>query len=553
MHRVLVPLVLAAPVLAQSEELTSGRPQPPEQACYDVEHYGLDVRVDPARETIEGSVSMLATLLAETDALVVDLDDRLEVKGVTLGPVGDDAGVPVEFRHENGEIRVETGEPGEALAPGERFVLRVEYGGSPRVAPNPPWEGGIQWEETPSGAPWIATSNQMQGADLWWPCKDQPDDEPEGMSISVTVPAPLVCASNGRLVAVEEEEEGWLTYRWSVTTPINVYGVALNIGPYVTISRDYESVAGDVFPVTYWVLPENLEKGKVLFEDILRQVRFFEETFGPYPFRADKYGVVETPHLGMEHQSIIAYGNEYSGNPWGQQRGFDFLHHHEMAHEWWANLVTCRNWKDFWIHEGFATYAQALYVEELHGAEAYRETLVDYRSTLKNEGPVAPREASSTADIYFGPSGGDIYYKGSWILHTLRWVVGDETFFPALRRMAYPDPALEKTTDGSACRFTDTEEIRAIAEEVTGVELGWFFEVYLRQPELPTLEVNLDEGELRLEWKVPNGLPFPMPVEVEVDGELRRVEMEDGRAAVPVGGAGDVRVDPRNRVLMELG
>ena len=538
---------VSTPAAAQSvEPLSSGRPMPPEQACFDVLSYRLDVRVDPAARSILGRVIVRARLLEASDAVALDLDQRLTVREVRFGE-GDPNSVRADYVHENGEIRIAAKPHFERLGvgPGDVFEMSVDYGGVPRVAPRPPWDGGFVWETTADGSPWIATANQMQGADLWWPCKDQPSDEPAEMDIFVTVPKPLVCASNGRLVSTEETEDGELVYHWHVSTPINVYGVALNIAPYRTISTNYESVAGDVFPITYWVLPENYEKGKVLFEDIVKTTRFLEETFGPYPFRKDKYGVAETPHLGMEHQSIIAYGNDYRGNRWG----FDSLHHHEMSHEWWANLVTCRNWKDFWIHEGFGTYAQALYVEKLHGAQAYRETLLDYRGTLNNLSPVAPREAKTTIDVYFAPGGGDIYNKGSWILHTLRWLLGDEDFFVALRRMAYPAPELEARTDGSACRFTDTEEIRAIAEKHSGRDLAWFFEVYLRQPALPRLEVDRSDGRLRLTWHAPNGLPFPMPVEVRIDGELRRVELPGGEAELEVGDSSDVVVDPNSWLL----
>ncbi len=542
---------LAASVSAQSDpSLTSGRPVPPEQACYDVLSYRLDVRVDPEAQSILGRVVMRARLLAPSDVIALDLDGRMEVRDVLFGD-GDPELVGADFTHTDGEIRVQakTHFEREGIEPGDEFEVAVAYGGAPRVAPRAPWDGGFVWETTADGSPWIATANQMQGADLWWPCKDQPDDEPAEMDIFVTVPKPLVCASNGKLVSTTENAAGELVYHWHVSTPINAYGVALNIAPYRTITRDYTSVAGDTFPITYWVLPENYEQGLVLFEDIVKTTRFFEETFGPYPFRADKYGVAETPHLGMEHQSIIAYGNDYRGNPWGQQRGFDFLHHHEMAHEWWANLVTCANWKDFWIHEGFGTYAQALYVEKLHGAQAYRETLLDYRGTLANQAAVAPREAMSTTDVYFAPGGGDIYNKGSWILHTLRWVMGDEAFFVALRRMAYPDEALEATTDGSACRFADTEEIRSIAEKYAGENLAWFFEVYLRQPALPRLEVEREGDTLRLSWAVPDGLPFPMPVEVRIGDELRRIELPDGSVELEIDAGTEVTVDPNSWLL----
>ena len=534
---------LAAP--SEEPELTSGRPLPKEQACFDVLHYDLSVRVDPKERSIRGIVIVRARVLAPSDAIVLDLDRRLKVERVRAGEE------ELAFQRKEDEIRIESNRL--FREQGGEFEVEVSYGGKPREAPFAPWDGGFVWAETKSGAPWIATANQMQGADLWWPCKDQPDDEPDSMDIHVSVPKPLVDASNGRLVGIREEEDGWRTFDWHVSTPINAYGVALNIAPYETITREITSVAGDAFPVTYWVLPENLEKGKLLFEDILRQMRVLEGLYGPYPFRRDKYGVAETPHLGMEHQSIIAYGNQYKGNPWGEDYGCDMLHLHEFAHEWWANLVTARNWNDFWIHEGFASHAQALYVEKLLGPEAYFREMAAMRRRITNQAAVAPREPRSTAQMYFGDTpgspGGDIYFKGGWILHTLRWLLGDEDFFVALKRMAYPDPALEKTNDGSACRFATTDEIRAIAEEVSGRELDWFFEVYLRQPELPRLETRVERGELRLEWKA-GERTFPMPVEVQIGSALARVECPEGKGSVALGKQ-DHAVDPRGWLLRE--
>lgn len=535
---------------AVAERNTSGLPLSDEQAAYDVLYYDLSLRVDPDQKSIEGRLVMRARLLQALEALLLDLDSSLEVRAVEL------AGQAADWKREGGRIRIAGAE--RLAGVGTEVEVAVDYAGQPRVAPNPPWDGGFTWAQTSSGKPWIATSCQGEGADLWWPCKDQPSDEPDSMDLRITVPEPLVVASNGRLVSVTPAGRGWRTYHWHVSTPINNYGVALNIAPYVTIEKDYESVAGDVFPVTYWVLPENEKRGRELFAEMLEHLRFFEQVFGPYPFRADKYGVAETPHLGMEHQSIIAYGNEYKGNPWGKQRGFDFLLHHETSHEWWANLVTARDWNDFWIHEGFGTYAQALYVEKLHGWEAYLEQMASDARRIQNRGTVAPRESRSTKEMYFSSGrpdapDADIYFKGSWILHTLRWLVEDEAFFRALRRMAYPDPALEKTTDGSACRFTSTDEILALAEEHTGHELDWFFEVYLRQPELPRLVAEVQGEELHLEWRVPGERPFPMPVPVRVGKELMRVELLDGKASVPLGRNRDYAVDPENRILKAQG
>jgi aminopeptidase N len=527
------------------EDLTSGRPIPPEQACYDVQHYDIAVSVDPERRSIQGRVRATLHMLAASRALVFDLDERLKVSALALEPDS-----RARFEQRRGEVVVRLDEE---LEEGARPTVVIEYGGVPREAPRPPWDGGFVWSRTPSGAHWIATANQMQGADLWWPCKDQPNDEAQSVDVHVRVPKPLVCASNGRLERVEEEA-GTRTFHWRVSTPINSYGIALNIAPYETITREHRSVSGEAFPVTYWVLPENRAKGLVLFEDILRQMRALEELFGPYPFRADKYGVAETPHLGMEHQSIIAYGNGYRNDLWGEDRGYDELHLHEFAHEWWANLVTAESWSDFWIHEGFASYAQALYAERVGGQRAYFAEMRE-QMHFANQAAIAPRERKSTAEMYFGDRqgspGGDIYAKGAWVLHTLRWLMTDEAFFPALRRMAYPDPALEKTTDGSACRFATTDEILRTSEESSGMELDWFFEVYLRQPRLPALSAKARGGALVLEWTSPTGEPFPMPVEVTLGGEHVRVPCPGGKGRLEFGGRSDWAVDPRDRVLRE--
>jgi aminopeptidase N len=557
---ILVLALAAALAPPQDPKLDSGKPLPLEQACYDVRRYELRVRVDPQKRSVQGECRIHGRMRQGSPAVFVDLDSRLEVAQVlALQPGLAYSEAPrAEFRRVAGGLRIES--PLFAAEAGE-FIVEIDYRGTPREAPNPPWDGGFTWSSTKSGAPWIATSNQMQGGDLWWPCKDQPDDEPdEGMSISITVPKPLVAASNGHLVSTQEKEPGWLTYDWQVTTPINAYGVALNIAPYATITREYTSLAGDAFPVTYWVLPENLAQGKVLFDDILKQMRGLEELFGPYPFRGDKYGVAETPHLGMEHQSIIAYGNEYRGNPWGNDHGLDFLHLHEFAHEWWANLVTARNWNDFWIHEGFATYAEALYTEKVAGKAGYLDVMSSKRGHIANQAPVAPREPRTATAMY---TNGDIYAKGAWVLHSLRFLLGDELFFRALRRMAYPDPALEATTDGRACRFATSDELRAIVEQVSGRDLGWFFEVYLRQPHLPKLVVGEGAGaeangwkgaqEVVLRWQTPTDLSFPMPVEVQVGARRERVEMPGGRGVVRKAKGEELRIDPDHWLLRDEG
>ena len=528
--------------LRQESRNSSGGELSPEQAAYDVLHYDLAIRVDPEQRTIAGTLTLRARIVETTPAIVLDLDGRLKVESVTSGEE------PLAFDHAEGRIRIASPELFEEA--GRELELTVAYGGTPREAPNPPWSGGFTWSETKAGQPWIATSCQHEGADLWWPCKDHPSDEPESMDIRVTVPEPLVVASNGRLEALEKAERGWHTYHWHVSTPINNYGVALNIAPYEAITKKFESVAGDSFDVTFWFLPENARQARKIFPEFIEHLEFYEQLCGPYAFRADKYGVAETPHLGMEHQSIIAYGNRYR-----RDRNFDYdwLHHHELAHEWWANLVTAPDWNDFWIHEGIGTYMQALYLERKFGTEAYHRKMSLDHERIINRGAVAPRDPRPTSRMYFAQEGSDspgidIYMKGSWIVHTLRWLLGDEDFFLVLRRWAYPTPELEKVTDGTQCRFATTDELLAIAEEHAGVELDWFFELYLRQPHLPELIAEKRGRELHLRWQTPGDLPFPLPVPVKVGRETHRVAMPNGEGRITVGNR-SYEVDPEHWVL----
>lgn len=543
--RLLLPLVClftACSSQAQpSPTLDSGGTLTPEQAAYDVTYYALDLTIDPAAQSIEGTASVYATMVLPHDHLVLDLDPALAIEGVT-----GETGLVLSYERREGQVWIDLGGTHQ---PGTPVVVHVAYGGQPRVAPRAPWDGGFVWAEA-DGQPWIATAVQGEGADLWWPVKDHPSDEPDSMALSITVPEGLFVATNGRLRRHQVVGEGQTRFDWFVSTPINNYGVALNIAPYHEIGGSFTSVAGEDVPLFLWVLPAFAEQGAWLFEEMKRHLDFYERVLGPYPFRADKYGVAHTPHLGMEHQTIIAYGSDFDAEP----EGFDWLHHHELGHEWWGNLVTAWDWRDFWIHEGFCTYMQALYAEELHGQEGYLRELEGNRGSIRNLKPLAPREAQSTDQMYFidansGVSNHDIYYKGAWVLHTLRFLVGDDVFRQSLRRFAYPTPELERVTDGSHTRFVTTDDYVALVNQLAGRDLSWFFEVYVRQPELPRLISERQEGALLLRWEVPGDQPFPMPVEVAIEGQVVRVEMPDGMGQVEVADGQEVSIDP-NRWLL---
>ena len=411
--------------------------------------------------------------------------------------------------------------------------VKVAYSGKPKVAPRPPWVGGFVWSKTADGQPWFATAVQNDGADLWFPVKDHPSDKPDTTALHFTVPANLVAASNGKLQSIKINQDNTKTYNWFVSQPISNYNIALNVAPYKLIEDEVKSVTGEMIPIKFYVLPESFEKGKSLVELTKKYNAFFEKYLGPYPFRADKIGIVETPHLGMEHQSITAYGNEFKYN----ENGDDWLMFHEFGHEWWANLVTAPDWNDFWIHEGFQSFFDTFYIETIKGKQAYFDAMKARVKSLKNVKAVAPREPRTTTEMYLLPpdftnSDGDIYGKGAFVLHTLRYYIGDEAFFRSLRQMAYPDPQMEKVTNGKQIIFRTTDDFLRIAERESGKDLKWFFELYLRQPALPKLTAEKKSGQLNLNWQTPNNLPFPMPVEVKIGDQVKKVEMKNGKGSI---------------------
>lgn len=532
----------AQPARSPSED--SGGGLLPEQAAFDVQRCELNLRIDPVRKSISGTAAIQVQALEPLPVLVLDLDPRLKVRRVWLR--SDDPGLPgtrAPFERREGKLRI-------LLHPaadrGHRVTPVIEYAGKPREAQNAPWDGGFTWAKTPDGQPWIATSVQGEGADLWWPCKDHPSDEPESLTLRVRVPNPLVVAANGRLVETIAHADRTTTYHWHTAFPINNYGVALNIAPYEAITTEYVSVTGEKVPATFWVLPQNRGRAEALFPELLAHVNFYERFLGPYPFRGEKYGVVETPHLGMEHQTIIAYGNKYGGGP----HGYDWLHHHELGHEWWGNLVTAVDWRHFWLHEGLCTYMQALYAEEREGTMAYHHALYENRKRIRSRHALVPDGPTSMQQIE-QQVGLDAYYKGAWILHTLRYLIGREATLTLLRRFAYPEPEMERWGDGRVCRFVSTADFVKLAGEVSGQDLEWFFNLYLKQPRLPKLVSEVQAAELLVRWETPEGYPFPMPVDVEVNGRVERLPIPAGGARLDAARYADARLDPQAWILKD--
>jgi aminopeptidase N len=318
------------------------------------------------------------------------------------------------------------------------------------------------------------------------------------------------------------------------------------VAPYQELSSVYASRFGPKIPMHYWYLPGREKQAAGLFAEFAPSMDFFEANIGPYPWSDEKIGVVETPHLGMEHQTINAYGNNYEKTP----SGFDEIFQHELAHEWFGNQMTAANWDDYWLHEGYAQYMQPLYGRWREGEARYAAMMAEIRGRVRNRAPMVSGRIMTEEQVYEEENGGpgqDIYMKGAWVLHTLRNTIGDKAFWEVARRLIYgrPDPL----PGNFKPRFATTDEYVGIVDQVTGKPMGWFFDVYLREAALPEL-IETREGEkLTLRWKAPHDRPFPLPVEVQIDGEVRTVAMPGGTATLSVPAEAHVVVDPQARLL----
>lgn len=555
-HRTLRLAVLAACALGavSASAQTTATPDPPlatrtaesgvplsaAQRATGLDSLDIALRVDPASTTITGTARYGLTALAPLDRLEFDLDPRFAISALLL-----DGEVlpPARWRNEGGLLSVDLARTAPAAT---KIALEVRYGGRPHKAKRAPWDGGVVWGQTPAGQPWIASAVQGEGCDLLYPCIDNPTKRIALITSSITVPSPLTAAGNGLFVS-RSDEDGWTTWTWQARN-LNTYALALNIGPYELAERTYTSRFGNDVPIQFWHLPGNGENAAALVEQMARFLDFFERTVGPYPAGAEKVGLVETPHLGMEHQTINAYGNGFKLAP----EGYDWLMQHEFAHEWFANQLTETEPRHMWLQEGFGTYMQPLYLQSTGGDLLYHATLWEQRKKIAAKVPLVP-DGRVPAGYYNDKDagwGGDIYWKGSWIAHTLRGLIGDKAFFTALRRVTYgrDDPR----PGNFAPVFRTTDDFQHEAERASGRDLKWFFDAYLHQGPLPRLAATRRGKRLDLAWSTAGGTPFPMPVEVRVGAEVIRVAMIAGRGSVALGpDPTDYTIDPGSRILRD--
>ncbi|PPK96224.1 peptidase M1-like protein [Nonlabens xylanidelens] len=472
----------------------------PERAWWDITYYNLDVTVLPEDKFIYGSNTITYKVLEPYQVMQIDLQEPMYITMVTQN------GKELEVKHE-GNAHFITLQENQTT--GSKNQIKIDFEGHPREARNAPWDGGFSWRKDSNGKDFIATSNQGLGASVWWPCKDHMYQEVDGMTISVNAPAGLMNVSNGRLTGTELKPDGSSTYTWEVRNPINNYGVNINIGDYVNFSEVYQGEAGPL-DMNYYVLRDNLDKAKKQFKDAPKMMKAFEHWFGPYPFYADSYKLVEVPYLGMEHQSSVTYGNRYvngylgsdlSGSGWGMK--FDFIIIHESGHEWFANNITNKDIADMWIHESFTSYSENLFVDYYYGKEASAAYVIGTRRKVMNDKPLIGKYDVNNE------GSGDMYYKGANFLHTLRQITNDdEKWRQILRGLNFE--FYHKTVT--------TAQIENYISDQMEMDLNPVFNQYLRDTRIPKLEYSIKKRNLHYRWvDVVEG--FEMPIQVLIDGE----------------------------------
>ena len=467
----------------------------PARAWWKTTFYDLHVRVNPADSSITGYNGIVYRVLRANQEMQVDLQPPLVVDSMVQD------GRSVSYRRDGNALFVSLAKP---QREGDRNTVTVYYHGKPVAAKRPPWDGGYIWQHDSLGNRWTSTANEGLGASVWWPNKDLLSEEPDSQRIAITVPDPMVDVSNGRLRSTTHNSDGTTTFEWFVVSPINNYSVSVNAGTYTHIADSFDGEGGKL-TMDYWPLAYHRDVAAEQFKQAKSMMACFEHWFGPFPWYEDGYKLVEAPHLGMEHQSAVAYGNHYHNGYLGRDLSntghglkWDFIIVHESAHEWWGNSITDKDGADMWVHEGFANYSESLYTECLEGTKAGAEYQIGTRRLVKNDRPIIGHYGVNDE------GSGDKYYKGGNMLHTIRQIVADDEKWRGILRGA------QKTFRHQTIMGQQLEDY--ISKEA-GVDLSKVFSQYLRTTKIPVFEYKIDGTTLSYHWaNVIAG--FDMPVRV---------------------------------------
>jgi aminopeptidase N len=475
----------------------------PFRANNDLLYYHLTLRVDPVSKSIAGHNEVRFKMLADGNRIQLDLTETLQVDGITVNKA------PLKYVRDAGALFIDFPE---TLKKDKTYTVDVAYSGAPKAKGR---FGGMTFETDPAGRPWITTACEDDGSSIWWPSKDQWKDEPqEGMDLSIAVPDALTDVSNGRFVSKVDLHDGYTQWNWHVSYPINSYDVALNIAAYAHFSDTYKAPGFAPLTLDYYALPEDLEKAKAQFPQSREMLDAFEHYFGEYPFARDGYKLIQVPYAGMEHQSAVAYGNHftngYLNRDWtgvGISPRFDFIIIHEAGHEWFGNAITAQDRSSMWIHEGWDTYLETLFVERRYGrADAIRYTnglipKVRNREPILSE-PWANQEPPQ-----------DMYFKGALMIATLRsWLA---TTGPAAQADARWFALIKEFYNHFKYQTILTADVVGWWNDHTGLNLTPFFNQYLRRTAIPALELNFDEASQTVLYKWQAEEPgFAMPIQV---------------------------------------
>jgi aminopeptidase N len=479
------------------------------RANNDLLFYHLDVRVDPDKKFLSGKTTVRFKMLKDDTRIQLDLQDALKVDRIVLvgkgqsakGKVATSPGTSealdeLKYTRDSGAVFIDFPQ---TLKAGRVYTIDFYYSGNPQETGR---FGAIAFKKDPQGRHWINTACEGIGASIWWPNKDQWRDEVENMEISIAVPNNLVDVSNGRFLGKTDLGDGYTRWDWRVNYPINNYNVSLNIGAYT----HFADQLGDL-TLDFYCLPENLEKAKKQFSQAKGMLQAFQHYFGDYPFKKDGYKLIEVPYSGMEHQSAVTYGNHFANGylerDWtgvGISPRFDFIIIHESGHEWFGNSVSAADMSDMWIHEGWTTYLECLYVEYMFGRADGLKYTNGYQAKVRNRQPIIPARGINAEPPQ------DMYFKGALFLNTLRSVVNDDPKWWALLRDFYQHFKYQNIM---------TEDVVAYFNRKTGKNLTPIFDQYLRHTAIPVLELKFDEanGVVSYRWKVDEA-NFAMPVGV---------------------------------------
>jgi aminopeptidase N len=468
----------------------------PLRACYDINYYHLDVKIDIDQKFISGTNEFQFKATQDFSKLQFDLFENLRVEKV----VYKNKNVP--FKRESNAVFVDFQQ---TIPKGSKDSFTVFYSGNPIIAKTPPWDGGFIFSKDKSGNPWVSVACQGLGASSWWPNKDHQSDEVDSILISISVPKGLQEVSNGRLRSTEARPDGYTKYNWFVGNPINNYNVTFYIGKYAHWTDEYAGEKGKL-SIDYWALKEDSTKARPHWDaDVKPMLKSFEHWFGPYPFYEDGYKLVQAPHLGMEHQSAVAYGNlfkmgylgrDLSGTGWGLK--FDFITIHESGHEWFGNNITTKDIADMWVHEGFTNYSEALFTESTQGKEAGSAYVIGVRKNIANDVPVI-----GAYNVNHEGSG-DMYPKGANLVHLIRQLINDDEKFRAILR------GLNKTFYHQT---VTTQQVEQYIMKQSGLKLEKVFDQYLRTTLVPVLEYKIENDKLSYRWtSCVKGFDMPLKV-----------------------------------------